>query len=185
MDYTEIKSEIDPEGLTGRYLNQKPFPDSIDIDIALDRLLHDERARGAATARNVSEWSREEALKCIEEKHGNKPEDDPEDGIVEELFGVSIKETVESLVLDESSGFISSPEPYANCNTCQNLERVKHEKKTGLYAGFLAGRCKKDGENGFVPFSQSRHENHYSDGIIEFHPSDRMDLTCYIQRSKG
>ena len=49
----------------------------------------------------------------------------------------------------------------ANCNTCANLERVKHEKKRG---GFLLGKCKKTEQN------------------IRFHPDDWMGMECWIGR---
>jgi hypothetical protein len=49
----------------------------------------------------------------------------------------------------------------ANCNTCNNLERIPHKKCT---AGFLQGICKIRAET------------------IKFHPDDWMGNECWEQR---
>jgi len=48
----------------------------------------------------------------------------------------------------------------ANCNTCQSLERVPHEKRKD---GQMLGRC------------------HLSESL-KFHPDDYMGMPCYTQR---
>ena len=48
----------------------------------------------------------------------------------------------------------------ANCNTCQHLERVPHEKRKD---GLLLGRC-------------------HLKASIWFHPDDYMGMHCYEQR---
>ena len=58
---------------------------------------------------------------------------------------------------------IAFHESEANCNTCANLERVRHEKQA---SGFLMGVCKATGRS------------------IEFHPDDPMHLECYVSRWK-
>ena len=53
-----------------------------------------------------------------------------------------------------------------NCNTCLDLERIKHDKDK---LGFLYGKCK-----------QHQYEN-----LIKFHPDDYMGMRCYINRDTG
>lgn len=63
-----------------------------------------------------------------------------------------------------------------NCNTCKNLERVKHKKNS---AGFLFGNCKKnlDQQNNH-PY---KHRKQDYDCMI-FHPQDWMGMNCYESR---
>jgi hypothetical protein len=58
---------------------------------------------------------------------------------------------------------IAFHESEANCNTCANLERVKHDKDS---TGFLHGKCKTTGQ------------------MIQFHPDDPMHMDCYVSRWK-
>lgn len=48
----------------------------------------------------------------------------------------------------------------ANCNTCEHLERIPHEK---CKSGLLLGRCHLQSE-------------------LKFHPDDYMGMLCYKQR---
>jgi len=48
----------------------------------------------------------------------------------------------------------------ANCNTCEHLERIPHEK---CKSGLLLGRCHLQSE-------------------LKFHPDDYMGMFCYKQR---
>ena len=56
---------------------------------------------------------------------------------------------------------IAFHEHEANCNTCKNLCRVKHEKDQ---SGFLHGICQ------------------INQNPIEFHPDDPMHMSCYVSR---
>src|SRR5882762_10836245 len=49
-----------------------------------------------------------------------------------------------------------------NCNTCKNLQRIKHAKND---QGFLFGECKKQDNK-----------------PIKFHPDDWMGMLCYENR---
>jgi hypothetical protein len=51
----------------------------------------------------------------------------------------------------------------SNCNTCGNLDRMKHEKRRD---GFLLGVCKA----GKV------------EGVMTFHPDDYMGMPCWVTR---
>lgn len=66
--------------------------------------------------------------------------------------------------------YIDFCEMDANCNTCQNLDRVPHEKQKG---GMLFGRCKS------VPIN---HPYPILDGVMTFHPEDFMGMECYESR---
>jgi len=58
---------------------------------------------------------------------------------------------------------IAKAEMDRNCNTCADLERVKHKKDK---LGFLYGICK----------------HHQYTNTIKFHPDDYMGMRCYINR---
>lgn len=49
----------------------------------------------------------------------------------------------------------------ANCNTCKNLDRIKHDKDK---AGFLYGVCKMNLKS------------------VKFHPDDWMGMSCWESR---
>ena len=55
-------------------------------------------------------------------------------------------------------------ESEANCNTCQHLERVPHDKSK---AGLLYGRCNRHGVS------------------LDFHPADPMNMQCHNLRIKN
>lgn len=63
----------------------------------------------------------------------------------------------------------------ANCNTCRNLERVKHPKEP---SGFLYGRCSSPvGKPSASPYADRTHN-----GVMIFHPDDPMLMPCYESR---
>lgn len=61
-----------------------------------------------------------------------------------------------------------------NCNTCANLNRVKHEKCS---SGFLKGTCNGSKE------SDINYPLRIKNNIIEFHPHDHMSMKCYVPRN--
>lgn len=63
-------------------------------------------------------------------------------------------------------------ESEANCNTCQSLERVPHEKRKG---GFLLGRCTN-------PEGAETQYKSPAQGVIQFHPDDPMNMPCHRAR---
>jgi hypothetical protein len=63
----------------------------------------------------------------------------------------------------------------ANCNSCTNFERVKHDKNPN---GFLRGQCAR----GIVP----EHQAYDKDGkIFWIHPDDHMGMECWKARQKN
>lgn len=59
-----------------------------------------------------------------------------------------------------------------NCNTCKNLERIKHGKDS---SGFLYGKCtSKD-------FSNKIYDGNTKEKM-KFHPDDPMHMPCYVSR---
>ncbi len=58
----------------------------------------------------------------------------------------------------------------ANCNFCNNLVRIKHEKSK---AGFLFGTCQKGIKEQIYPIK---------DNVIMFHPDDCLNFSCWESR---
>lgn len=66
-------------------------------------------------------------------------------------------------------------ESEANCNTCSDLERVKHAKARD---GLMRGKCRN-------PHSQQEanpYHNRFDGQVMVFHPDDWMGMPCYNSR---
>lgn len=73
---------------------------------------------------------------------------------------------------DTKIGPILFHESERNCNTCVNLERVKHPKCS---AGWLTGRCKNIDHAKSVQLLEA-------DDLIRYYPDDPMHMSCYVSR---
>lgn len=73
-----------------------------------------------------------------------------------------MKNTEEAKALHKQSQVIFH-ESEANCNTCLNLERVKHTK---CKFSFVQAKCRIKPEA----------------GIMKIHPEDPMKMQCYVSR---
>ncbi|MBA3622877.1 MAG: hypothetical protein H0W48_00100 [Methylibium sp.] len=61
----------------------------------------------------------------------------------------------------------------ANCNTCQSLERVPHDK-----GALMRGRC----TNPTAAFDAHPYRDLARDGVMVFHPDDHMGMPCHQPR---